>query len=211
MKIAIIGASGKAGSLIAEEALKRGHEVTGIVRNPANIKNSRINAVKKDLFELTEEDLKGFDVVVNAFRAGEGKENLHVEAGKVIIAALKKLKNTRLIVVGGAGSLFVDAGKTLRLFETKDFPKEYYPTAKNMAEDLENLKKSNGVKWTYISPAAFFDAEGKKTGSYTIGKENFIVNAKGESYISYEDYAIAFVDEIEAAKHVNERFTVVGK
>lgn len=211
MKIGVIGASGKAGSLIAKEALERGHEVTAIVRNSSKVKDERLKVVEKDLLDLTAEDLKGFDVVVNAFRAADGEENLYVDAGRVLIAALKELKDTRLVIVGGAGSLFVDEEKTLRLFDTPDFPKEYFPTAKNMGDSLIELQNTKGIKWTFISPAAFFDAEGKKTGKYTKGKENLIVNAKGDSYISYADYAIAFVDEIESAEHVNERFTVVAE
>lgn len=210
MKIGIIGATGKAGSLILKEAVERGHEVTAIVRNAAKIQNQDIKVLEKDIFDLKSEDLKEFDVVVNAFNAAPGQEEKHIEAGKVLIDALKNLPQTRLLVVGGAGSLFTDESKTVRVLETPDFPAAYFPTASNMAKNLEDLQ-SSGINWTYISPSAFFDPQGKRTGSYQKGKDQLLVNSKGESYISYPDYAIAMVDEIENPAHVNERFTVVGE
>ncbi|MEK5389506.1 NAD(P)-dependent oxidoreductase [Margalitia sp. FSL K6-0131] len=210
MKIGIIGATGKAGSLILKEAVERGHEVTAIVRNAAKIQNQDIKVLEKDIFDLKSEDLKGFDVVVNAFNAAPGQEEKHIEAGKVLIDALKNLPQTRLLVVGGAGSLFTDESKTVRVLETPDFPAAYFPTASNMAKNLEDLQSSD-INWTYISPSAFFDPQGKRTGSYQKGKDQLLVNSKGESYISYPDYAIAMVDEIENPAHVNERFTVVGE
>lgn len=211
MKIAVIGASGKAGSLIAQEALKRGHEVTAIVRNAQKVTDNRLKVVQKDIYDLKTEDLASYDVVVNAFKAAEGQEQQHVDSSKVLYDALKATPHTKLIVVGGAGSLYVDEAKTLRVMDTPDFPAAYLPTASNMGKDFEELQQAEGITWTYISPSAFFDPEGKRTGSYTVGKDQLLVNKKGESYISYEDYAIAVLDEIEQPKHVNERFTVVGE
>jgi uncharacterized protein len=211
MKIGVIGATGKAGSLIIKEALERGHEVTAIVRNASKVKETNVKVLEKDLFDLTSNDLKVFDIVVNAFNAAHGEENLHVAAGKVLINALEKNSNTRLIVVGGAGSLFVDEEKTLRLFDTPDFPEAYLPTAKNMGKNLMELQNTSDMKWTYISPSAFFDPQGKRTGNYVAGKDQLMVNSKGQSYISYSDYAIAVLDEIEKPKYINERFTVVSE
>ncbi len=211
MKIGIIGATGKAGSLIVKEASDRGHEVTAIVRNAAKLTEENAVALEKDIFDLQAEDLQQFDVVVNAFGAPAGQENLHVDAGKVLIEAAKGAPNTRIIVVGGAGSLFVDEAKTIRVIDTPDFPKEYFATASNQGKNLEDLQKTSGVKWTFISPAAFFNPEGKRTGSYQKGKDNLIVNSKGKSYVSYADYAIAVLDEIEKPQHINERFTLVSE
>ncbi|ASB87035.1 NAD(P)-dependent oxidoreductase [Bacillus sonorensis] len=211
MKIGIIGASGKAGRLIVKEAAERGHEVTAIVRNASKVSGSGAAVIEKDVFELQPEDVKGLDVVVNAFGAAPGQEHLHVEAGRKLIELFQQVPETRLIVVGGAGSLYVDEEKTAQLYNTPDFPKEYLPTAKNQGQNLEDLKKSSGLTWTFISPAAFFNPEGKRTGAYKKGQENVIVNAAGESYISYADYAIAVVDEAESGEHINERFTVVGE
>lgn len=111
MKIGIIGASGKAGSRIMKEALDRGHEVTAIVRSASKITEANVNVLEKDVFNLTADDLQAFDVVVNAFGAPAGKEHLHVDAGNVLIEAMKGTPNTKLVVVGGAGSLFVDEAK----------------------------------------------------------------------------------------------------
>ncbi|MDX8046411.1 NAD(P)-dependent oxidoreductase [Gracilibacillus sp. S3-1-1] len=210
MKIGIIGASGKSGKLITEEALSRGHEVTAIVRNPEKIVNKDVKVVKKDIFDIKTEDIKAFDVVVNAFNSPEGQEHLHVDSHRVLIDAFKGV-DTRLIVVGGAGSLYVDEEKTTHLYDTPDFPDFVYPLASNMGKALEELKQTDNVNWTHLSPAAMFDPEGKRTGSYKTGNETVINNNAGESYISYADYAISLVDEIENPQHVNERFTVVGE
>lgn len=211
MKIGVIGASGKAGSLILKEAASRGHEVTALVRNASKIEDKNTAVLEKDIFKLTAEDIKGFDVIVNAFSAPPGQEHLHVEAGRVLIEALKGAPETRLIVVGGAGSLFVDEAKTISVVDTPEFPKEYFATASNQAKNLEDLQKSSGIKWTFVSPSAFFNPEGRRTGAYQKGKDNLLVNAKGESYVSYADYAIAIIDEIEKPEHINERFTVVSE
>ncbi|KAB2501256.1 NAD(P)-dependent oxidoreductase [Bacillus cereus] len=210
MKIGIIGATGKAGSRILKEALDRGHEVTAIVRNAAKITEENVKVLEKDVFSLTSNDLQAFDVVVNAFGAPTGQEHLHVDAGNVLIEAMKGAPNTKLLVVGGAGSLFVDEEKTTRAFETPGFPGEYLATAQNQGKNLEILQQTNDITWTFISPSALF-ALGKRTGSYTAGKDNLLVNSKGDSYVSYEDFAVAALDEIENPKHVNERFTVVSE
>ncbi len=95
--------------------------------------------------------------------------------------------------------------------ETPDFPEAYYPTASNMGKNLIELQGQQDVTWTYLSPAGFFDPNGKRTGAYAVGGEQMILNANGESYISYADYAIAVVDELEKGHHLNERFSVVGE
>lgn len=209
-KIAVIGATGKAGSRILQEAKERGHEVAAIVRDASKLTSKDIPVVEKDVFALTAVDVKAFDVIVNAFGAPPGQEHLHVEAGNVLIEALKGAPETRLIVVGGAGSLYVDEAKTTRLVDTPDFPAIYYPTASNQAKNLDILQSTENIKWTFISPSAIF-ALGKRTGSYRSGKDQLLVNSAGKSYVSYEDFAVAVVDEIENPQHINERFTVVSE
>jgi len=209
MKIAIIGASGKQGNLILKEAITRGLAVTAIVRDKTKITDG-VTIVEKDLFQLTSADLKPYDVVVDAFNAPAGKEELHQTALAYLTNLFEELPTVRLIVVGGAASLFVDPAKKVRLLDTENFPKEYYPTASNMAEAFKKLQQSS-IQWTFLSPAAYFDYAGKRTGSYKLGADNLIENAAGESYISYADYAIALVDEIEKKAHVRKRFTVVGE
>lgn len=212
MKIGIIGATGKAGSLIMKEAKSRGHEVTAIVRDSQKLPEGEDAAVlEKDLFELDSSDLSEFDVVVNAFGVPPEKAEQHVEAGRSLIDALKGAKETRLLVVGGAGSLFVDEAKTTRLNETPEFPEAFKAIALNQSQNLADLEQSEGIQWTFLSPAAFFDPEGRRTGKYQIGEDAFLVNRKGQSYISYADYAIAVIDEIENGWHINKRFTVVAE
>ncbi|WP_416828984.1 NAD(P)-dependent oxidoreductase [Ectobacillus polymachus] len=210
MKIAVIGANGKAGSRILKEAVDRGHQVTAIVRDASKHTNKNVPVIEKNIFDLTSNDTKPFDVVVNAFGAPLGEEQAHVDAGHALIEALKGT-NTKAVIVGGAGSLYVDENKTVRVIDTPNFPDMFKPTAKGQARNLQELQESTGITWTFISPSAMFDPEGKRTGSYQAGKDNLLVNAKGESYVSYADFAIAVLDEIENPKHVNERFTVVGE
>ncbi len=211
MKIGIIGASGKAGSLILQEAVERGHDVTAIVRDASKVTNKQVTVVEKNIFDIKSRDIEAFDAIVNAFNAAPGQELQHVEAGRVLIEALKGAQDTRLVVVGGAGSLYVDEVKKVRVLETPDFPEAYFPTASNMATNLQELKDTSDIKWTYISPAGFFNPEGKRTGSYTKAGEVLTLNSKDESYISYADYAIAVLDEVENAEHINQRFSVVGE
>lgn len=210
MKLGIIGATGKAGSRIVKEALDRNHEVTAIVRDAAKLQVEGVAILEKDIFDVTTEDVKGFDVVVNAFGAPFGEEHLHVDAGNVLIEALKGAPNTKLFVVGGAGSLFVDPDKKVRVIDTPDFPDMFKPTASNQGKNLEILQGTDSITWTFLSPSALF-AVGERTGSYQAGKDHLLINSKGNSYVSYEDYAIAVLDELENPKHVNERFTVVSE
>ncbi|MFF3102785.1 NAD(P)-dependent oxidoreductase [Viridibacillus arvi] len=210
MKIGIIGATGKAGNFILKEAVSRGHEVTAIVRSAAKLDAENIAVIEKDIFSLTTEVVQKFDVIVNAFGAPAGEEHLHVEAGRNLIDILQDAQDTKLFVIGGAGSLFVDPEKTVTVMSTPDFPAIYLPTAKNQGKNLEDLKASS-ITWTFLSPSAFFDPEGPRTGQYIAGIDHLLVNTKGESYVSYADYAIAVLDELENPKHVNERFTVASE
>lgn len=207
MKIAVIGATGKAGQKIVEEALQRGHDVSGIVRSASKV-TGNIPVIEKDVFALSQEDVKEFDVVVNAFGAPIGQEELHVKAGRHLIDIFKGI-DTKLFVVGGAGSLFVDPEKNVRVMDTPDFPEMFYATAKNQGENLHDLQQST-ITWTFLSPSAFFDPEGPRTGSYAAGEDHLLVNTSGESYVSYADYAVAVLDEIENPKYVNSRFTVTS-
>lgn len=210
MKIGIIGATGKSGSLLAAEALKQGHEVTGIVRFVNRVRDSRIHVLESDLFELNRNTLKNFDVVINAFRAPSGKEEEHLTSVEHLIAVFEDLPDVRFMMVGGAGSLYVDPDRKIPLYTTPDFPKDFLPTAANMAKAFSLLEKST-INWTYMSPAIEFDYEGKRTGRYTLGKDNVITNAKGESYISYADYALAMIDEITNRAFIRQRFTAVSE
>lgn len=206
MKIGVIAANGKEGRLIVKEALDRGMDVTAIVRSANKTEAKKV--IQKDIMDLTKDDLKDFDVVVDAFGVWDpAKMNLH-SVTLNHLADILSGSSTRLLVVGGAGSLYTDKTHSLKISETPDFPKEYLPVANGMGKALDELRKRNDVKWTYISPAAVFDPEGKRTGSYVLAGEEFPTNEKGESYISYADYAIAMVDEAEKGNHVGERISV---
>lgn len=207
MKIAVIGANGKAGKFIVKEAVERGLDVTAVARTEN--KTVASNFIKKDLFDLNTEDLAGFDVVVDAFGAWT-EETLPLHS-----TSLKKLcdlvsgKNTRLLVVGGAGSLYVNPEHTASVSEGADFPNAFKPLASAMAKALNELRTRNDVKWTYISPAGDFQVDGERTGKYILGGEELTLNSKGESVISYADYAIAMVDEAVDGNHIQQRISVV--
>lgn len=209
MKIAVVAANGKAGQLIVEEAVKRGHDITAIVRSEN--KTQAQHLLKKDLFDLTKEDLAGYDVVATAFGAWTAETlPLHsqsIEHFNDLLAGT----NTRFLVVGGAGSLYVDKEKKVRLVDTAEFPAEYKPLASAQADELDLLRTKKDLNWTFVSPAAEFIPDGARTGEYILAGDFFTVNEAGESKISYADYAIAFVDEIESGKHIQERISVLGK
>ena len=209
MKIAVLAANGRLGSLIVKEAVERGNEVTAIAREVN--KTVAKNFIKKDILDLTENDLKDYDVVITAFGAWtEDTLSLHKTTVEHLANILAN-KNTRFLVVGGAGSLYTDESLTTQLFATPDFPTEYYPLASNQAKGLDVLRKRNDVKWTYISPAAEFEYEWERKGEYQLAGEVFTVNAEGKSEISYADYAIAMVDEAEKGNHINQRISVLWK
>ena len=209
MKVAIIGANGKSGSNLVQEALKQGHDVTAIVRNK-EYKNSDVKVVYKDVFELTKADLAGFDAVISAFAAWTPETfGLHKKVAKHLADALSGTK-TRLLVIGGAGTLYVDDKGTMAM-DTPDFPPEYMGVAKATAESFFELKGRSDVLWTYVSPAGDYDANGARTGRYVLGGDNLILNSKNESYISYADLALAVIDELKNGAFVQKRFTAVGE
>jgi len=208
-KVAIIGANGKSGSNLVQEALKQGHDVTAIVRNK-EYKNGDVKVVYKDVFELSKADLEGFDAVISAFAAWTPETfGLHKKVAKHLADALSGTK-TRLLVVGGAGTLYVDDKGTMAM-DTPDFPPEYMGVAKATAESFFELKGRTGVLWTYVSPAGDYDANGARTGKYVLGGDNLILNSKNESYISYADLALAVIDELKNGAFVQKRFTAVGE
>lgn len=212
MKIGIIGAAGKAGKRIAEEARKRGNEVTAIVRSnrAQRMINRGYALIEKDLFDLTPADLKGFDVVVSAYGVPFGRkhEDAYQKAASHLIAVCKSLPGVRLMVVGGSGSLYLDETKSKRVLDT--MTEALRKDDVDMAKALELFQKS-GIRFTYFSPALMFDNKGKRTGEYIIGGDDVAVqNKAGESYISYDDYAVAMLDEIENARFVGKRMTAAS-
>jgi putative NADH-flavin reductase len=206
MKVAVIGATGNAGSRITAELLKRGHHVRAIVRSENNItaKNG-IELANSDLSEVAQlvDALNGADAVVSAYRPPDKDAEQIIGTTKRITEAVKK-NNQRLLVVGGAGGLFVAPGVTA--IASGHLPEVALPIAKSHEQVRKNLKAS-GADWTYFAPAGLFEP-GERTGQFRLGKDDLIVDVTGNSRISMEDYAIAVVDELEKPKHRGERFTI---
>lgn len=209
MKIAVIAANGKAGQKIVEESVRRGHDVTAIVRSENKTKAEKV--LVKDLFGLTKEDLTGFDAVVTAFAAWTEETFPQHRTSLEHLAGLLENTDTHFLVVGGAGSLYLDLDSGLKLLDSPEMPKDFLPLAKAEDEGLERLRQFNQVNWTYVSPALNFDPEGEKTGNYLLAGQVFTVNEAGQSYISYADYASAILDLAESDQHAREHVSVVGQ
>lgn len=209
MKVVVVCANGKAGQLIVKEAVERGMDVTAIVRGEN--KSVAEKVIQKDLFALTVSDLEGFDVVINAFGAWTPDTLPQHNTSLKHLCDLVSEKDVRLLVVGGAGSLYVTPDHTVQVMDGEDFPEIFKPLAINMGKALDELRDRNDVKWTYISPAGDFQPDGAKTGKYILGGEELTLNAKGESVISYADYALAMVDEAEKGNHIQQRISVVAE
>lgn len=210
MKIAVVAATGRVARKVVKEAKERGFEVTAFARNQAEIEGAD-RVIVKDIFDLTKDDLQGFDAVVDAFGAWtEDVLPQHSTTLKHLCDCLSG-SETRLLIVGGAGSLYVNPEHTLCVADGPDFPDMFKPLAGAMAKALGELRERKDVRWTYISPAGDFQADGERTGEYLLGGEELILNDRGESVISYADYAIAMVDEIEKGNHIQQRISVVRK
>ena len=209
LKVAVVCANGKAGQLIVQEAMERGLDVTAIVRGEN--KTVAKKALVKDLFDLTAQDLAEFDVVVDALGAWT-PETLpqHSTSLKYLCDLLSGTK-IRLLVVGGAGSLYVNAEHTAQVMDGADFPEMFKTLASNMGKALEELRDRTDVQWTYISPAGDFQADGARTGAYLLGGEELMLNSKGQSVISYADYAIAMLDEVMQGNHLQQRISVAAE
>lgn len=210
-KIAIVCAAGKEGRLLVKEALSRGYEVTGFVRNEGDNIPDGAKKVVKDLFDLTTADLDGFDAVIDAFGAWTPETLPLHKTSLAHLCDILSGTGVRLLVVGGAGSLYVNPEHTLQVKDLDSFPDVFKPLANNMGEALARLRERDDVVWTYLSPAGDFVADGERTGEYLLGGEEYFVNDRGESRISYADYAIAMIDEVESGKHIRQRFSVIGK
>ena len=209
MKIAVVCANGKEGKLLVKEALDRGLDVTAVVRGEN--RSAAEQVIAKDLFQLTAEDLKGFDVVIDAFGAWTEETLPQHSTSLKHLCDILSGTDTRLLVVGGAGSLYVNPEHTVQVADGPDFPDAFKPLASAMAKALNELRGREDVRWTYVSPAADFQADGARTGKYILGGEELTVNARGESVISYADYAIAMIDEAVKGGHIRERISVVGE
>ncbi len=208
MKIAVVAAAGRAGRKIVAEAAARGFEVTAFVRKATEI-DGAAKIVVKDILALERSDLANFDAVVDAFGAWTPETlPLHTTTSQHLCDLLSGT-DVRLLIVGGAGSLYTNPEHTAQVADAPNFPADWQPLVKAMAKALDELRKRDDVKWTFVSPACDFQADGERTGKYIVGGEELILNAAGESVISYADYALAMVDEIAGGNHIQQRIGVV--
>jgi hypothetical protein len=208
MRVVVYGATGNSGREIVKELLARGHEVVAIARNVAAVvAQPKLTAKTDDLsnVDTIAETIAGADVVVSAYAPPPDKTDALLDVTKRQIEAVKKAGGkTRLIVVGGAGLLEVAPGMTL--IKSGYLPAEYLPIATAHEKALGILRGSE-INWTYLSPAAYF-VQGERTGKFRLGTKELVADAKNDSRISFQDYAIALVDEIEKPKHERGSFSV---
>lgn len=208
MKIALFGASGTIGQRIAQEALRRGHQVTAIVRDPASVQTNdpQLTVMQGNALDPASvaQVAAGHDVVVSAISPKDQALQAIPDAAHSLLAGVKRAGVKRLVIVGGAGSLEVAPG--LRLADTPDFPAAWKGIAQAHHEALDIYRQNSDVDWAYASPAAFI-TPGERTGTYRLGTEQLVTDEKGESRISTEDFAVALLDEIENPRFIRQRFT----
>ena len=209
MKIGIIGATGKLGKLLLKEAIDRGHEVTPIIRDANKLDYSTKNLIEKSINELTTEDINSFDNVISAFGVPMGNGEIHISISKKLINIFEGT-NIRLLIVGGAGSIYIDNNSKKKLIDTGDLPNDVQKTAEGQNISLQLLRESD-VNWSYFSPSANFDKDGLKTGNYKFGNNVLLKNNLGKSYLSYSHAALAILDEIEKPNYVKKQFTVISE
>jgi putative NADH-flavin reductase len=214
MKVVLYGATGMIGSRILKELLSRGHKVTAVVRDPSKLKAQDNLAIEKGDMLDADNIAKlawGAEVIVSSYAPPVGpqgpdptKVNQLVDAARALVAGTRRAGSPRLIMVGGAGSLEVSPG--LQIVDAPTFPDAYKPVALAHRDALYELRKAD-INWTYFSPAMMIQP-GERTGKFRLGKDALVSDAKGNSSISAEDYAVALVDEVEQGRHTKQRFTI---
>lgn len=211
--VVLIGASGFVGTALLNELLERGHKVTAVVRNPEKItvNSDNLDVVKADVsdVDVIVDACKGKDAVISAYNPGWTNPNIYEETLKnypLILNAVKQSGVSRLLCVGGAGTLFCAPG--LRVVDAGVIPAEIMGGVKSLGEFyLNTLCNEKEIDWVFFSPAGTLEP-GTGTGKFRLGKDNLIVDGNGNSHISVEDYAVAMVDELEQENHHQERFTI---
>lgn len=215
MKVALIGASGFVGAAVLNELAERGHLVTAVVRNPENLKQTeQITVIKADVLKEAEmvNAVQGMDAVISAYNAGWGNPDLYktfIEGSKAIQVGVKKAGVKRLIVIGGAGSLYITEG--VQLIDSPDFPfpDEFKPGSLAARDYYNIIKEEKELDWTFVSPAIKMTPEtsGVRRGTYRTGFDTPVFDSNNRSILSVEDLAVVVVDELENPKHIKQRFT----
>ncbi|MDB4892665.1 MAG: dTDP-4-dehydrorhamnose reductase [Gemmatimonadetes bacterium] len=214
MKIVIFGATGNVGRQVAAEALRRGHDVVGVVRDPSAVQSpdARITLVKGDATnpDSVAEIVRDADAIVSAISPRPNARGMSAPSladnSRALIAGLRKAGVKRVLYVGGASSLEVAPGKALA--DLPDFPDAYKAEAEEGRDALKIWRgEADGLEWTYLSPAAEI-APGRRTGEYRTTGDQLLVDDNGKSFITFEDYAVAVLDELEKPQHVGQRFGV---
>ncbi|WP_294614662.1 NAD(P)-dependent oxidoreductase [uncultured Bacteroides sp.] len=211
--VILIGASGFVGTAILNELLNRGHKVTAIVRDAKkmSVSNPNLTIVEADVTDTDtlKETSKGKDAVISAYNPGWKNPHIYEDTLKnypLIVESVKQAGVKRLLIVGGAGTLFYAPGKMV--MDADDVPAQLLPGIKSLGEFyLNTLRKEEDIDWIFLSPAANM-TPGQRTAKFRIGKDDLVVDANGDSNISVEDFAVAMVDELEQEKHHKERFTI---
>ncbi|MDE3187859.1 MAG: NAD(P)-dependent oxidoreductase [Acidobacteriota bacterium] len=205
MNVVLYGASGMIGSRILQELVRRGHQVTAVVRNPEKVTEAAVKVVKGDVTDAASvaATAQGVEAAISAYAPPHTEVQTLLTAMQSLLAGLATAGVQRLIVVGGAGSLEVAPG--VQLVDTPQFPEAWKGIALAHRDVLPILKASS-LEWSYLSPAAFIQP-GERTGRFRLGGTQLVTDAKGESRISAEDFAVALVDELEGSKHLRRQFT----
>lgn len=207
MNVVLFGATGMIGSQILAELVRRGHNVTAVVRHPEKITAEEgVKVVKGDVLDHASvaATTKGTDAAISAYAPPRSNPELIVDATRSLLTGLATAGVERLIVVGGAGSLEVAPG--VQLLDAPGFPEEWRPIAEAHRNVLPVLKEAD-LEWTYLSPTALIHP-GQRTGKFRVGGTRLVANDQGESRISAEDYAVALVDEVEKPQHLRQQFTM---
>lgn len=211
--VLLIGATGFVGSAVLNELVSRGHKVTAVARNVEKVaKSELVDVVKEDVanVDAIAKLAEGKDAIISAYNPGWTNPDIATlisENYPKILSAAKKSGVKRLLIVGGAGTLFCAPG--LRVVDSGAIPEEIMGGVRPLGDFyLDTLMNENDIDWVFFSPAGVFDQQGKKTGNYRLGKDDLIVDAEGNSHISVQDYADAMVNELEKPAHHKERFTI---
>lgn len=210
MKVALVGATGPVGKRILAELLSRGHQVIAVVRDISKVpRAANLSAVSADIHEPSglAEVLRGHDAVIVSVRFLKTDPD-------GLIGAIKASGVPRYLSVGGAASLYAP-GTTTKLIDGGQIPEQFLPEPTAGVNFFARLKQEQELDWTFLSPPMMFSNDeqfgtkpGGRTGTFRLGKDELLVSEQGESEISYEDYAVAMVDELENPRHTRQRFTV---